>query len=160
MGTLTALCLLAATSVSSVDYDSHVDFSRYHTWSWQKGATPAGNLVAEKRIRDSIEKVLSARGLSRTEATGTLLVVYHASKTTDLALAPIKNAAAFPRTGIQYVEKGSLVVEMLDAASGNVVWRGHVTGALKYGPSEIAEQVEAAVVALLDRFPPPRPPAP
>jgi hypothetical protein len=155
MGTLMALWLLAAAAAPSVEYDPQVDFSQYHTWSWHKGATPAANLVAEKRIRDSIEKALSARGLSRTEGTGALLVLYRASKTTDIALAPIGTTAPTTPTGIRYVEKGSLVVEMLDAASRNVVWRGHVAGALKYGPSEIGEQVQDAVAALLERFPPP-----
>jgi len=46
-------------------------------------------------------------------------------------------------------------VDVLDAASGSVVWRGHATGALKYGPTEIAEQIKAAVHQLLEQFPPP-----
>ena len=155
MRTLLTLLLFAAATASQVEYDRQVDFSRYETWSWHERVTPAASPMADKRIREAIERGLAARGLSRVDRDGALLVVYHASKTIEIDLAPIKNAVASTPTGIQYVEKGSLVIDMLDAASGNVVWRGHATGALRYGPSEIAEQVKAAVHTLLEKYPPP-----
>jgi Domain of unknown function (DUF4136) len=155
MRTLLTLLLFAAVTDSQVEYDRQVDFSRYQTWSWHERVTRATSPVADQRIREAIERGLAARGLSRVDRNGTLLVVYHASKTIEINLAPIKNAVASTPTGIQYVEKGSVVVDMLDAASGEVVWRGHATGALKYGPSEVAEQIKAAVDKLLEKFPPP-----
>ena len=161
MATLTTVLLLATATVTgtgtatSVEYDSQVDFSQYKTWSWHQPVTHATHPVTDKRIREAIENGLIARGVSRVETDATLLVVYHASRTIELGLAPIKNGVPATPTGIRYVEKGSLVVDMLDAASGNVVWRGHAAGALKFGPSEIAEQVKAAVEKLLENFPPP-----
>lgn len=155
MRTLLTLLLLAAPTASQVEYDRQVDFSRYQTWSWHEHVTHASSPVADYQIREAIERGLTARGLSRVDRGGTLLVVYHASRDIEIDLAPIKNAVASTPTGIQYVEKGSLVIDMLDAASGSVVWRGHATGALKYGPNEIAEQVKAAVDRLLEQFPPP-----
>jgi hypothetical protein len=155
MTTLMILMLLAAARVSSVEHEPQVDYSRYETWSWAKGVTPATNPLTDKRIREAIEAGLSARGFSRADSGGTLLVVYHASKIADIDLASTKTAAAATPTGLQYVEKGSLVVEMLDAASGNVVWRGQVAGVLHFGPREIAGQVQAAVAKLLESFPPP-----
>jgi Domain of unknown function (DUF4136) len=155
MATLMTFLLLAAATATSVEYDPQVDFSRYETWSWHRAVTPAANPVTDKRIREAIENGLAARGISRVDRDGTLLVVYHASKTTEIDLAPIKSGVASTPTGIRYVEKGSLVVDMLDAASGNVVWRGHAGTALKFGPSEIAEQVKTAVEKLLENFPPP-----
>jgi hypothetical protein len=156
MATLMTFLLLAAATATSVEYDPQVDFSRYETWSWHRAVTPAANPVADKRIREAIENGLAARGISRVDRDGTLLVVYHASKTIEIDLAPIKSAVA-STPPIRYAEKGSLVVDMLDAASGNVVWRGHAGGVLRFGPSEIAEQVKTAVEKLLENFPPPAP---
>jgi Domain of unknown function (DUF4136) len=150
------LLLLAAAAETSVEYDHQVDFSRYKTWSWHQGVTPAANPANDKRIREAIEKGLAARGLSRVDGGGPLLVVYHASKTTQIDLAPIKNTPQ-TNTGIRYAEKGSLVVDMRDAASGDVVWRGHATAVLDYGQNEIAAQIKAAVDKLLESFPPPAP---
>lgn len=155
MRIMLTLLLSAAAATSQVEYDRQADFSRYETWSWHEGVTRAASPVADNRIREAIESGLAARGLSRVDRDGSLLVVYHASKDIQIDLVPIKNAVASPPTGIQYVEKGSLVIDLLDAASGNVVWRGHATGALKYGPTEIAEQIKAAVHQLLEQFPPP-----
>jgi hypothetical protein len=152
--TILMTLLLAAAPFSAVEYDAQVDFSRYATWSWSAEMTVATGPLADKRIREAIENGLATRGLSRTEKGGELLVGYHASKTTDIALAPIGTAAAVTPTGIQYAEKGSVVVFMVDAASGKVVWRGHVAGVLRYSPTEIAAQVKAAVETLLESLPP------
>ncbi len=158
MGTLITLLMLAAAPAVSIEYDHQADFSRYRTWSWHREVTPAANPLADKRIQEAIEKGLAARGLSRTDGDGALLVQYHASKTTEIGLVPMNTAAGFPSTGIQYAEKGSLVVALVDAASGNVVWRGWTAGALNYDPFEVAAQVKEAAEKLLERFPPPASP--
>jgi len=79
--------------------------------------------------------------------------VYHASRTTQIDVVPVKSASPAPPSGIRYFQKGSLVVDVLDAGSGRVVWRGEAAGLLRYGPKEIAAQVDAAVEEMLARFP-------
>jgi hypothetical protein len=151
--------LLLAAASPSVEYDPQVDFSRYDTWSWHEGVTPSMNPVTDKRIREAIEGGLAARGLSRVDGKGTLLVVYHASRSTVIDTSTLTCNSPPTKTAIRYVQKGSLLVDMLDAASGKVVWRGYTTGVLRYGPNEIAEQVKAAVDGMLASFPPPAVPA-
>jgi len=157
MMTLMTLLLLASTANPSIDYDHEVDFSRYQTWSWSEGVTHAMDATTDKRIREAIEGGLAARGLSRVDKDAALLVVYHASKTGQVDLTPVGKGASANTTGIQYTEKGTLVMEMRDASSRHVVWRGFVTGVLRYGPPEIEAQVKAAVDALLANFPPSHP---
>lgn len=151
MQRLMTLLLLAAGAATSVEYDAQVDFSQYKTWSWHRAVTPAENSVVDKRIREAIEKGLTGHGIPRIDSGGTLLVSYHASKTTEIGLEPIRNVSA--PAGVRYAEKGTLVVEMLDADSGRVVWRGLVSGALRHEPSFVPDQVAAAVGALLEKFP-------
>jgi Domain of unknown function (DUF4136) len=157
MTLLLTLLLAAGPVTTSVEYDHQVDFSPYKTWSWHEGGTAAMNPVTDKAIRDAIEKGLAARGLSRVEAGATLFVVYHAARTTQIDIAPFNSASPAPPSGIRYVQKGSLLVDLLDAGSGKVVWRGHGAGALRYGPKEIAAQVDAAVNEMLAGFPPSAP---
>jgi hypothetical protein len=149
-----AILLLAAAN-PAIEYDHDVDFSRYQTWSWSEGVTHAMDATTDNRIREAIESGLTARGLSRVDKDAALLVVYLASKTSQVELTPVGKGASSSNTGIQYTEKGALVVEMRDAASRRVVWRGYTTGVLRYGPPEIAAQVKAAVDGLLAGFPPP-----
>jgi hypothetical protein len=149
------MLLLLTSSLQAVEYDHGVDFSRYKTWSWQAGVPVPPEPVPDKRIREVISRNLAGRGLAGVASDATLLVRYYAARSTRIDLLPLDSAAA-PPTHIRYVETGSLVIDLLDAASGKVVWRGHATGALRYGPQEIAAQVDAAVAALLARFPPGR----
>jgi hypothetical protein len=151
------LLLLASGVVSSVEYDHQVDFSRYKTWSWHEGGTAAMNPVTDKAIRDAIEKTLAARGLSRVDSGATVFIVYHASRTTQIESVTSKPGSPAPPSGILYFQKGALVVDLIDPASGKVVWRGQAAGVLRYGPKEIAAQVDAAIAELLGGFPPSAP---
>jgi hypothetical protein len=152
--TLLALVLLLAPSIQAVEYDHAVEFSRYKTWSWQAGFVVPSDAVPDKRIREAIARGLGARGLSEVDSDATLLVRYHAARRTRIDLLPLDSGCGAPPTGIRYVETGSLVIDLLDAASGKVVWRGHAADVLRYGPKEITAQIDAAVAELLARFPP------
>jgi Domain of unknown function (DUF4136) len=157
MTLLMTLLLLAGPVTTSAEYDHQVDFSRYKTWSWHAGGTAAMNPVTDKAIRDAIAKGLAARGLSRVEASAALFVVYDASRTTQIDIVLLNSASPAPPSGIRYAQKGSLLVHLVDATSGKVVWRGQAAGVLRYGPKEIAAQVDAAVEEMLARFPPSAP---
>ena len=153
---LMVLVLLLTSSGQAVEYDHKADFSRYKTWSWQAGVPVPPEPVPDKPIREALARELAARGLSRVDSDPTLLLRYHAARSTRIDLLPLDSGSGAPPTGIRYVETGSLVIDLLDAASGKVVWRGHATGVLRYGPDQVAAQIDAAVAELLARFPPGR----
>jgi hypothetical protein len=154
--TILTMILLLTSSIQAVEYDHDADFSRYNTWSWQKGVPVPPEPVPDKRIREAVARELAARGLANVDSDAALLVGYYAARSTRIALLPLDSGSGAPPPGIRYVETGSLVIDLLDAASGKVVWRGHATGVLRYGPKEIAAQIDAAVAELLARFPPGR----
>ena len=133
-----------------------MDFSRYTTWSWswQAGVPVPPELVPDERIREALAGGLAARGLSNVDSDATLLVRYYTTRSTRIDLVPLFSGSEDPPTGIRYVETGSLVIDLLDAVSGKVVWRGHASGVLRYGPKEIAAQIDAAAAELLAHFPP------
>jgi hypothetical protein len=153
---LLTMILLLTSSLQAVEYNHDVDFSRYETWSWQADVPVPPEPVDDKRIREALARELGARGLSKGGSDATLLVRYFAARSTRIDLLPLDSGPGAPPSGIRYVETGSLVIDLLDAASGKVVWRGHATGVLRYGPKEIAAQVDAAVAGLLASFPPGR----
>jgi uncharacterized protein DUF4136 len=150
---LMTLLLVAGSVTTSVEYDHQADFAQYKTWSWGQGGAAALNPVTDKAIRDAIEKALAGRGRSRVEAGAALSVVYHASRVTQIDRLPLTSASPAPPSGIRYSQKGSLVIDLVDAASGKVVWRGHAAGVLRYGPKEIAAQIDAAVEEVLAQLP-------
>lgn len=152
--TLLSLVLALTPSIQAVEYDHAVEFSRYKTWSWQAGVVVPSDAVPDQRIREALVRGLAARGLSEVASDATLIVRYHAARRTRTDLPPFDSRSGAPPTGIRFVETGSLVIDLLDAASGKVVWRGHAADVLTYGPNEIAAQIDGAVAALLAQFPP------
>ena len=152
-----ALCGAAAGAAEiKVNYDRQADFTRFKNWRWRKG-TPAPDPVADKQLRDAIESRLAARGLSRVESRGDLEVVYHAAAENKIGVEklgykqPDFEAQA---TRIRYLSVGTLVLDMIDASSGKVVWRGEAQDATTPAPRAIERMIDEGIAQLLQDFPP------
>jgi len=152
-----ALCGAAAGAAEiKVNYDLQADFTRYKTWRWRKG-TPAPDPVADKQLRDAIESRLAARGLSRVESRGDLEVVYHVAAENKIGVENISYKEPFfegRATRIRYLSVGTLVLDMIDASSGKVVWRGEAHDATTPAPRAIERMIDEGIAQLLRDFPP------
>ena len=154
---------------TSTEFSSKTDFSKFKTWSWGQVDVPE-NPKAEKRIRDDIETQLAAKGWKKTdEGPGDAVVSVHGVvKDTDSydvlysGWAPGWNwtgvgvGSGVGTTVQTKVRSGTLVLDVFDAASKSLVWRGTAEGTLG-PPSEVEanlKKVDQAVDKLLKRFPP------
>jgi hypothetical protein len=139
-----------------VDYDTHADFSLYKTWSWRRG-TPAPNPVPDKQLREGIEARLAKRGLSRVESGGLLDVVYHAAGENQISTEKLGYKEPGFETEakrVRYVRAGSVLVDMIDAASGKVVWRGRAEEVANPTYTDVARKIDQALDKLFEHFPP------
>jgi hypothetical protein len=155
---LLALALAGAAGAAEikVDYDAHTDFSRYKTWSWRRG-TPAPNPVSDKRLREAIEARLAARGLQRKDAGGDLDVVYHAAAENQISVDKLgykEPEFETEATRVRYVRVGTVLLDMIDAGSGKVVWRGQAQGAANPAYHDISRKIDEAIDKLFQHFPP------
>jgi hypothetical protein len=156
---LLGLLLCAATAGAAdvkVDYDSHADFTRYKTWSWRAG-TPAPNPVADKRLREAIESRLAARGLQRVASGGDLDVVYHAAAKDEITVEKLgykEPEFETEATRVRAVRVGTLLLDMIDAGSGKVVWRGQAQGVADPALHDITRMIDEAIDKLFEHFPP------
>jgi Domain of unknown function (DUF4136) len=151
-----ALCGAAGAADIKVNYDWQADFTRYKTWRWRKG-TPAPDPVADKQLRDAIESRLAARGLSRVESRGDLEVVYHVAAENKMGVENLAYKEPFfegRATRIRYLSVGTLVLDMIDASSGKVVWRGEAQDATTPAPRAIERMIDEGIAQLLQDFPP------
>ena len=154
------LCAGAAAASEGVqaDYDKHADFTRYKTWSWGKG-TPAPNPVSDNRLREAVEKRLAARGLTRVEEKGDLQVVYHAAAENQINLEKLgykEPDFQTEATKVTYVKVGTVLLDVIDAASGRVVWRGQAEGVANPSYKDIERKIDDAVEKLFLNFPVPK----
>jgi hypothetical protein len=168
---LLAVALAACASVHvTTDRDPKADFTRLHAWEWMPRTPPADpireNTLVCNRIRDAIGRELSAKGFAAAEGGGADFRVGFetASKEhIDVQSWPSWCWGGFGRhrwwhgwsedvTVTQYTV-GTLVVGVVDPATGELLWRGTASGVVDED-SGSAERIDEAVTKLLAEFPP------
>ena len=160
----TTLLLAACSSVATnYDYDTSYDFSKLKSYAWARavGQPEASPLVLE-RIHAAVDKELGARGYARAERNPDFLVATFAGRQSRIQVTDWGYRYGPPgywhHGGIdvyQY-EEGTLIVDVVDAKSKRLVWRGTATGTVDTSatPEKRTERINAAVAKIFERFPP------
>ena len=55
---------------------------------------------------------------------------------------------------IQTVSEGTLIVDIIDADSNELIWRGTATGTVERGSDKASEKIHGAVYKIMTKFPP------
>jgi hypothetical protein len=134
-----------------IQWNKMYDFSKVHTFKWQTPASPSlkdSNPFMHQFIEQQIEAKLMGAGLTKTDGNPDVFVTYHGSTQTDVQLhtdsfgygiggygmggwgmygyaGPVSST-----TRVVEYEKGTLVVDIVDPAKKELVWRGTVNGIL------------------------------
>lgn len=147
----------AAASTAKIDYDRTADLSSYESWAWKRGDEHRGTSLAEARIRRTLAAGFAERGFERVAevAQADFLVDYHAAAHGELRVREGFRTPGFGRAlAVDRVPVGTLVVDVFDAESGALVWRGLVSDTLARDPERAERKTAKAVAKLLARFPP------
>jgi hypothetical protein len=167
---LISIFLVIPTSAQKVKvgFDKTVDFTKYHTFSWPADAPEL--TLKRAAVLGYIEEGLNARGLTRVEQGGDLILSgfggfggEQAGAVTDVYL-PTRSGTSYP-TGTVWVGTpiamgssvitGALVVEMVDSSTGKLVWQGMVTQKVDPGnKTKAVERIGAAITKLMSQYPP------
>jgi hypothetical protein len=163
VGMLFLLLPVGLEAAVAVQCAKSVDFSQYRTFAWRQG-TPALDPEVEKMIRDSIQRQLLAKGLTRVEGEADLLVSTHARVGTetredvDILDMPQRWAGESESTGtsgeyLREFDVGTLVVDMLDGNSRLNVWRGIATNVLSSHSKTSQKRIDKAARKMFESFP-------
>jgi hypothetical protein len=143
----------------SYDYDKSVNFAALKTYAW----APDGNIQDElthKRIIAAVDAQLAAKGLRRVEAGATpdVVVVYKAGVRQELE---VNGYGAYRlnrwnSARVEQVPVGALMVQMLNAKTKDVVWRGIATKDLDVNasPEKREKNINKAAEKLFKNYPP------
>lgn len=156
----------AAIASVNVDFDESVNFAKYKTYAWRAG-TPSKDPLMQKRIQTAVEDELNGKGLSRVESKPDLYVVTHASSKTEKQI-DVNNLGyagygwgGWDRWGrgptsvnVYEIPTGTLMVDLLDAQSNELVWRGVATKTLSENPQKVAKLINKVVAKMFKKFPP------
>jgi hypothetical protein len=167
---LTSVCLalfgtIAMAQSVSYDYDRAANFSKYKTYAWTHG-TELSDELNHTRVVRAIDVALAGRGVARADAADSpdVLVAYHASFDTNLqisgatyGLGPFGfGAERWGSAMVQPVQVGTLVVDITDARTHAIVWRGRASSDVR--PSDSVEtrekKINKATAKMFKNFPP------
>ncbi len=147
---------LAIAACVTVNLDTKADFSQYKTYSWGN-CSVEGHPLVEVRIIAALEENLSARGLKKVEDQGDIRVAYHGSTRKDITADGWGYA---PGPGWQptrrekgFYEVGTLVVDLVDGASGRLVWRGVAPNTLVDDPWKHEKKINKAAERMFALYP-------
>jgi hypothetical protein len=154
-----------------VDYDKAVNFSTFKTYTWVKGI-PAKNPIINQMIIDAVDREMVARGLTKKEADGDLQDLFSAAAEFDLQVPPStwrNTSPSSQQTGIGTagqaydVRKGTVLVDMMQTSTKNIVWRGNASQTLTQKPSgnaardaqKVEKLIKKSVEKMFQKYPVP-----
>jgi hypothetical protein len=164
---LAALVGLAACSTLSVhtDYDPAAPFHNYRTYSWHDDA-PVANQLLDRRIVAAVDKELTAKGLKRVDSGGDVFATYHGAVDKRMDISTVGygyggwygpyGGVSSTHTSVNEIPTGTLIVDLVDAKSNQMVWRGTAEDDLRSSssPEQAQQRVDDAVKEMFHKFPP------
>jgi len=144
----------------TVEFDQAADFARYKTFAIRDGVlnskNPALNSeLIKKQIDRDIERYLTARGLEMSPGRADLNVRYRfgSARKAELERYPAGWRGLGTRVvRVPYTE-GTLVIDLRDAGTRSLVWRGIATEEKSDG-AKIEGKLDDMVRKALERYPP------
>lgn len=161
---------IAAAQDTKTDFDKAFNFSAVKTYAITIG-TKWGNDLSERRVLTEIDEAITGKGWKKVpESQADILVILHGATQTK------RNATTFysgmgggygaygyrgfgggmgtASTSVSEYKVGTLVVDMFDAKSKNLVFRGTAEDEISDNPNKNAKKLEKASNKLFKNFPP------
>ena len=150
----------ASAQEIKLDYDRDVDFSRYKTFAWSVAQQPAKNAANHVRITRAVEEAFTAKGLDKDAAGIPDAYLMYTGRVGDkVQVTGHPGGSSWEPSNlrtmvdINKVRAGTLILEMYDARTQEVVWRG-VASDVAVREDVMEEAIRGAVKKLLDGYPP------
>ena len=171
---VSALAVLAMGCSSSIsvkhDFDSSANFAALKLFDWLPAPAMAGgsvkaemerNSLLDKRVKTAVNSQLTAKGYAQDAAHPDFLITYHTGVEDKISVTDWGYNYNRPYWGTSHVDvyqykQGTLVLDVIDAASKDLIWRGVAQGTIeeKATPEEREKKLGEAVTKLLANFPP------
>lgn len=156
-------CSIVLGQDVKTNYMPGTDFSKYHTYKWvqiEGGVHP--NQIADAQIKQSVDSQLAAKGFTKTDGDKSDLFVGY-----QVAVNQEKQWNAYGMGGgvrwggmatatSSTINVGTLVLDVYDPATKQLVWTGNATKTLDPSKSQEKNQknLDKAMQKLLKDFPP------
>jgi hypothetical protein len=159
---LLLLFAIAVFAKVTTDYDHAVDFSKYHTFSWIKEPNTRNPLM-KQRIVGFINTQLINKDLKMVASEGDIGIAAHAATHEEKTLDMFYNGFpgwrwhrrwGGPTATVETYEVGTLVVDLFDNSTKQVVWRGIASDTISDNPDKNTKELQKVVAEMFKQFPP------
>ena len=144
------------------DYDRSASFSQFKTYSWEKVQTQ--NQLWVDRIKEAVNAALTAKGLTPVESGGDIAIVAIEMTKSQQSLNTFYNGfgggwrwgGGFgdATTTVDNYKVGTLVVDLFDAHTKTLLWRGSSSDTLSDKSDKNIKNLDKGVQKMFDHFPP------
>ena len=140
-----------------------VDVRQYQTYRWADDDQPAtgdprldNNQLFRAQLQRAIDRELAVHGFRKDASAAELIVRYHAQAAQRLETPDKDWNGAREGSGPSLYEAGTLVIDLVDARTIMLVWRGWAQGSIDGAIDDqtwLDELVDRAVTRILERLP-------
>lgn len=171
--------ILAGCASQSVDwdYDTERSLTGMKAYRWIEPTQESQKLgyhfeaLMDQRVHNAVDGVLAARGfqwVDSDKADVDFLVNYIVSQKTRREERQVTTSFGYgfspwglgvsTDSRVQEYEEGSLIIDIIDPETRQVVWRGRSVGRIQEGlsPEQRTARINEAVVNILEGFPRPK----
>jgi Domain of unknown function (DUF4136) len=148
------------------DFDHQANFSQYKTYSWEE-IKPANSLW-DSRIKNAVDAQLVAKGWTQVPSGGDVCVVAIKTSQTQRTLQTFYDGFGggwgwrrFGGGGFgesttteQDYKEGTLVVDLYDAKTKQLIWRGSARDTLSDKAAKNEKNLDKGVAKMFKVFPP------
>ena len=144
-------------------YSPSVNFSSFQTYYWAKADALPGHDIVNQQIMAAVDQGMAEHGWTKApEGQADLAVVANVSTQQRQQLETFYGGGwggwgwggwGPATTTVRTYLEGTLVVDLFDAATHQLVWRGVATDTVSYKPEKNAEHIDKAVEKMFgDKF--------
>src|ERR1700741_1553828 len=146
------------------DFDHQANFSQYKTYSWQE-IKPANSLW-DARIKSAVDAQLTAKGWTQVDSGGDVAIVAIKTSHTEKTLQTFydglgggwrwRGFGGFGEstTTEQDYKEGTLVVDMYDASTKQLIWRASAEDMLSDKAEKNEKNLDKGIAKMFKSFPP------
>ncbi len=141
----------------NTDSDPTAPFASYRTYAWTAG-TPAANPFAEDRIHAAVEQQLAAKGFTKSDTPDVMVATLVATEDRQELVANGFGGGflfgGYATASVRTYVQGTLVVDLYDAHTKQLVWRGTGTDTMSSKSEKNTKKVDKALAKMFERYPP------
>lgn len=146
------------------DYDHNANFASYKTYSWIK--VQSGDSLWDGRIQQDVDAQLAAKGWTKVDSNGDAAVSAFRGTQNQQSLETFYNGfgggwrwrggggMGMSTTTTEVTKVGNLVVDVFDAHTHNLLWRGQDSQDLSSNADKNIQKLQKDINSMFKHFPP------